>query len=377
MNTPLLSSQRETLRPLTSLRFFAALLVVLYHCQPTAAIGAAYALGHAGVGFFFVLSGFILTYSYHGSFDGPLAWDRVRAFYVARMARIYPLHIVAMILAVAVLGRFGATFWNSSNSPTRWLAAISQSILIQSWIPNEKVYFGINSPAWSISVEAFFYVMFPFLLAWLSRSFEGKSPRAILLATALLWSVSVTIALVPHRITVWAAYVVPPIRLLDFLVGMMVAIAFLRKREFTTRISGVTILEAAAITAAACAILASPGVPEVLRYALFLMPFWAFLIWIFVWQQGAISRVLSQPLFVRLGEASFALYLVHWPVIQIVTHTVGWEHAIPSIVLMFVMSLGLSVALFHLVEQPLRIRIRMAFSRPKVSQSVAAAEALG
>lgn len=175
---------REQLKPLTSLRFGAALLVFVYHCEPTAAFAGAYALGHAGVGFFFLLSGFILTYTYYGHFSGPISWENVREFYVARLARIYPLHLVSMGLAIAVLARFGGTFWDRSDYVTRASAFVAQSSLMQSWLPNENIYFGLNSPAWSISVEAFFYALFPFLVSSLLRSFGRSSPRLIFVAAA-------------------------------------------------------------------------------------------------------------------------------------------------------------------------------------------------
>jgi peptidoglycan/LPS O-acetylase OafA/YrhL len=272
---------QEHLKPLTSLRFMATLLVFVYHCEPTAAIGTAYALGHAGVGFFFLLSGFMLTYTYHSHFSGGLSRDNVRAFYVARIARIYPLHLVGMGLAIAVLWRFGGTFWDRSDGVTRELALAAQSSLIQSWFPNEKVYFGLNAPAWTISVEAFCYGLFPFLMGSLSRSFAKRSPRAILVAGFLPWLMLVAVVLVPHRIVVWTAYVAPPIRLVDFLVGMTAAIAFVRKREIGAWLPHATVFEVAAIATVVGAILVSPSVPEVLRYALFLMPLWTFVIWVF------------------------------------------------------------------------------------------------
>lgn len=60
---------REDLKPLTSLRFVAALMVFGYHAAPFLPAFFATNTGYAGVGFFFVLSGFILTYTYHADFS--------------------------------------------------------------------------------------------------------------------------------------------------------------------------------------------------------------------------------------------------------------------------------------------------------------------
>ena len=72
-------SAARALLPLTSLRFAAALLVFSWHCVPTRRFSAVFSLGYIGVAFFFLLSGFILTYRYHASFRDGLRFDAVRA----------------------------------------------------------------------------------------------------------------------------------------------------------------------------------------------------------------------------------------------------------------------------------------------------------
>ena len=326
---------RAELDALTALRFFAALLVFVYHCAPTAAFATQYALGHSGVGFFFLLSGFILMYTYHREFSGAVAWRAVRAFYVARFARIYPVHVVATAFAALVLWRFGGNVWDASSIATREGAAAAQLLLLQSWIPNELVYLGINAPAWSISTEMFFYAAFPFVARSLLRSFGVSRPGVIWVAAAMPWAIEVAVALVPHPVAVWTSYVLPPVRLA-----------------------------------------VSPHAPTALRYSLFLMPFWALLIAVFVHQSGAISRMLQRPLFVALGRASFAFYLIHWPVIAVVGGTLGWAHPVLAMLVAFAVSIAFSVALFHLVEQPMRARIRAALA-PRASVPHYAALAAG
>jgi peptidoglycan/LPS O-acetylase OafA/YrhL len=348
---------RAELDALTALRFFAALLVFIYHCVPTAPFATNYALGHSGVGFFFLLSGFILTYTYHREFTGALAWRALRAFYVARFARIYPVHLVATGFAALVLWQLGGNVWNVSSVATREVAAASQLLLVQSWIPDELVYLGINAPAWSISTEMFFYAAFPFVVRSLLRSFGASTPRVIWIAAAMPWAIEVAVALVPHPVAVWTAYVLPPVRLADFVVGMLLGIAFLRSVPAAGG-ARATCLEAVALAGAAVAIAVSPHAPNALRYSLFLMPFWAVLIAVFVHQAGAISRLLQRPVFVALGRASFAFYLIHWPVIAVVGGTLGWSHPVLAMLVAFGASIGLSFALFHLVEQPMRARIR-------------------
>jgi len=364
---------RSERHAVTSLRFFAALLVFVYHCAPTEPFGARYALGHSGVGFFFLLSGFILTYTYHRRFAATTAWPALRDFYVARIARIYPVHVVATIFAVVVLWRFGGTTWDASSVATRQIAAAAQLLLVQSWSPDEKVYLGINAPAWSISTEMFFYAAFPFIVRSLLRSFGASTPRVIWIAAAMPWAIEAGAALVPHHTAVWTAYVLPPVRLADFIVGMLVGIAFLRSKPGQASVGRATAFEASALGAVVVAIAVSPHVPEALRYSLYLMPFWAALIAVFVHQDGAISRVLQWPAFVALGRASFAFYLVHWPVIAIVGGTLGWKHPVLATAVAFTLSVSLSFLLYHLVEQPMRSHLRAAFAREPRSLAPAGA----
>ena len=95
------ASRPASIAPLTSLRFFAALLVFVHHTPLTARWSEVFSLGFAGVGFFFVLSGFILTIQYHEDFFRGFTWARLHSFYVARVARVYPLHVVTMLIVLA------------------------------------------------------------------------------------------------------------------------------------------------------------------------------------------------------------------------------------------------------------------------------------
>ncbi|HEX3466443.1 MAG TPA: acyltransferase [Candidatus Elarobacter sp.] len=377
------ANARRELDALTALRFFAALLVFVYHCTPTANFGSRYALGHSGVGFFFLLSGFILTYTYHRRFDGATAWGALREFYAARIARIYPVHLVAMVFAALVLWRFGGTTWDMSGAATRQLALVAQALLVQSWIPDEKIYLGINAPAWSISTEMFFYAVFPFVLRSLLRSFGRSAPLTIWIAAAMPWAIELAVALIPHRTAVWTAYVLPPIRLVDFIAGMLLGIAFLRStaapaapaaarrsRVLSALATRSTALELFALGAIAFAIAISPHVTEALRYSLFLMPFWALLIAVFVHEAGALSRLLRWRPFVALGRASFAFYLIHWPIVAVVGGTLGWSRPVLGFAVALGLSLALSFALFHAVEEPMRKRLRTVLATPRRSSAL-------
>src|SRR6202011_1251965 len=105
----------------------------------------------------------------------------------------------------------------------------AQLLLLQSWIPQKGIFFGINGPAWSLAVEAFFYALFPFVAYALFRAFRGASPSRVLAAAALLW-LGLTIVEAPLQAVHddWRFYVFPPVRLPDFVVGVLLGIAFVR-----------------------------------------------------------------------------------------------------------------------------------------------------
>lgn len=101
--------------------------------------------GFIWAGFFFVLSGLILSYSHNpnAKFSGRYAWE----FPVKRITRIYPTHILMLIVWVFFF--VGGFQYVDLKEPS------INALLLQSWIPNPKSYWGFNPVSWSISCEMF------------------------------------------------------------------------------------------------------------------------------------------------------------------------------------------------------------------------------
>ena len=114
-----------------------------------------------------------------------------------------------------------------------------------------------------------------------------------------------------------------------------------------------------AIAAIGLSIFASPLFPRALRFSAVLLPAWSFAIYVFGSRRGGISRLLAHPVLVRLGEVSFAFYLIHLSVIVLMTHAMGTDHPL-FMAASFGNALALSFALFYGIERPLRERIRRA-----------------
>ncbi len=239
-----LSDARPRLPALTSLRFFAAFHVVIFHFQAMQIfIGPAWfqklsSIGYVGVSFFFVLSAFILVYTYAGR---PMI---LKNFWRARFARIYPAYafsllVTALFFFYAVL-TMNIPFFVWAKAHLKLASALVLSLL-QAWVPPAALTW--NAVAWSLSVEAFFYVLFPFLLLVLVR----RSQPQLLLIAAVSWLTSLVfsgsyVVLNPDRLSIVNADVLgafwlnalkfnPLARLPEFLLGMACGFLFLRSRR--------------------------------------------------------------------------------------------------------------------------------------------------
>ncbi len=166
----------ETFTALNGLRFLAALAVVIFHYAPrVAAYGRVPEVlknlideGPAAVGFFFILSGFVLA---HRHLYGEARIRNRAAFYWARFARLYPAYLLAFLLFLPI----AADRYVLHPSPaisgrhTFLLSGILSCLMLQSWTPLAQAW---NGPSWSLSVEVFLYFMFPLIgvrLVTLSR----------------------------------------------------------------------------------------------------------------------------------------------------------------------------------------------------------------
>lgn len=145
---------------LTSLRFIFAMMVFGAHCYVIDDFFNAHFFkeGFAGVSFFFVLSGFIISYNYQYKLQEHKI-DK-KTFWAARTARIYPLHWLTLFIAAILGGNYVI-----ASGGFDWAAHFLTSLtLTNAYIPKEDFYFSFNSPSWSLCCEQLFYFCFPFLI---------------------------------------------------------------------------------------------------------------------------------------------------------------------------------------------------------------------
>ncbi len=294
------------LHPLTSLRFFAAGAIVTMHMISTLGGLPSDPRYGLGVGFFFVLSGFILTYVYR-DFTG----HSVRSFYVARFARLWPVHLFTFLIAALVIQP------HALLSPLYAMTAPINLLMLHAWLPITGLVFSWNAPSWSISAELWFYILFPFLAATsrLGMWFAGLT----LIAAIIVVSVP-TVTSRPFEF--WHVHAIlqhPAVRVVEFAVGVAAGRLFNAGR----RIKGnATLLEVAAIAAVALYAVTSTAVQGAIAGAghekiglwysqsggLFVF---AFAIFVFAQNGGLISQALSVRALVLLGEISFSTYMLH------------------------------------------------------------------
>lgn len=177
--------RRAEIRQLTGVRFLAAIWVVLYHFQfmifglvpELHPIAFLFDAGYLAVDLFFVLSGYIIAYQYLSAFpSGRGAPGQYRRFLIKRLARIYPVHLVTLLLAIAVIatGVLIGVAIPYPDSFTVW-GAIQDLLLVRGWEPFPHQ--GWNFPAWSLSAEWFAYLLFPAvaLLVAVARRVRGRA----------------------------------------------------------------------------------------------------------------------------------------------------------------------------------------------------------
>ena len=317
--------------------------------------------GFTGVSFFFILSGFVLTWS-HG------AADRAGKFYWNRFARVWPLHALTTFLAVLVPPLASAT--------TIWPALPFVLTLTQSWFPGGGFVTAFNGVSWSLSCEAFFYLLFPLLIKGL-RNHRRPGFVAGALFTAMAGvGIAVSVS-VPGPVAGYLLGWLPLYRLGEFALG--ICLALLIKNGWRPRFTlghavGLTGFLYASLLAASLITSGTPGSVPVTHADLTMMP--GFLAMIAAAAASDLKHKassLSSNIIVRLGQWSFALYLVHELVIRLVRPLVDGSPAGTVFIasaLVIAASVLLSGALHELVERPAERRLRAwgAIRRARIGQ---------
>lgn len=349
---------------LTGLRFIAALLVFFSHVRWTEISPHAariFEAGYVGVSFFFVLSGFVLSVSYRDKIlNGQLGF---RKYALLRLARLMPLHLATAAPFAALLIMKGKI---------NLLAAALNLMLLQSWVPNSAYYFSLNAPSWSLSNEIFFYLCFFFLVALA----PGALLRLLLAMLAVVMGLAILLeATMPGQIVFgtnslqhWLFYIFPAFRLIEFLIGMLLHDLWRRGYRLP---SGAVVPSYFLLLAT---MYVARDVPEGLRMSLLFLPSIALFLFSHLTDGGKVAGFLATTPMVLLGNASFAFYLIHQPILMVAEPRLAAIGLPPLLVPLLLMGLvaAASVAVYLLFERRaeafLKSLINARFAAPPLPQ---------
>ncbi|MEU3455881.1 acyltransferase [Micromonospora sp. NPDC006766] len=314
---------------MTGLRAVAAFLVFSYHCTVLSVFAdtgvqsghalVAYHAGHMGVSFFFVLSGFLLTWSARPG-------DRLRRFLRRRAFRILPNHFVAYVIALVLLLAAGETIRAGS--------AVTTLFLVHAWIPDAQLIgTSINGVTWSLSVEIVFYLLFPLLLPLVNKIRENRLWYALAGVGVMALLVPVAaLTFLPGQPPgpfspdmswpqMWLTHFFPLARGMEFLTGMVMARIVLSGRWINIGIAPAAVL-------AGLDYLLSLQLPTIWGFAaIYPVPI-SFVIAAAATADARGRQIWlnSRPM-VLLGDISNAFFLLHLFVILNVHAAVGGEWA--------------------------------------------------
>ena len=308
----------EIFTALNGLRFLAALAVVFFHFAPKVDDygSAPYILrklineGPAAVGFFFVLSGFVLASRY---LQNDQRVETSRKFYWARFTRLYPAYLVGFLLFAPIAVQ-KYLLHPASGAPvpqTFALSGLLYCLMLQAWTPLAQAW---NGPSWSLSVEVFMYAVFPLIGLRLVR----LSLRNLLLVLVAAWLVPASIAsayaLRLISAPTWRAFVInnPLLWLPLFIMG----ICAIKILPYWRKVSAgrANLLSILCLLATFVVALAWPGSWSEVLIVGGAAPLLVALVISFTRESGWTARLLGNATFNTLGQASYIVYIIQSPV---------------------------------------------------------------
>jgi len=341
---------------LTFFRFLAATIVIIFHFGKSTDIAKSLnpfiLSGSQMVTFFFVLSGFVLMISHYHK-----PTETLQKFYLSRVARIVPLYMIALFIMVYF--EFGR-----ENSNT--MAMILSISFLQSWFPPYALSY--NIPGWSLSVEAFFYLTFPFIIFVIKHS---KIQIATLTIFSMLFYIF-TQAILSHYMShklydSWPSifhdtvHYSPLFHYCSFILGVTGGYIYVQKKVYFNKKGFSSFLPMFFTLYLTYYFLQHPdflttllGIPLAYKSSFYSFLF-ILLILSIAYSNNIITKILSFRLFVILGEISYAMYILQQPIyvtynkyisdyLQLNTNNDFYTY--------FVLLLLISILAFYLIEKP-------------------------
>lgn len=340
------------IKQLAFTRFIAAIAVVFFHygtalSQPIQDLFLVFIKkGYVFVNYFFVLSGFVMIIAYS-------KMERINfvSFLQNRLARIYPIYLLSLLFIILIYfenkANFQDIFWNV--------------LMVQTWIPAKALT--LNFPSWSLSVELFFYVVFPCLFNTIYKKF---SLQFSLVFAFSIWVISqiIYVFLWKSTTTSWFVYsfedynYLPLLHLNSFIIGNVTGLIYLNWKSAPNNIN--VKLIGLIFFIYIC-----------LQYELpihngLLSAFFAYGIYLFSKSTSFVTQFFSKNIFFLLGEISFGVYILQYPIFTIATSfrvakyfNLDLQKDVDLIFLIkVIILLAVAVLSYYFIENPLRKLIR-------------------
>ncbi|ANP45581.1 acyltransferase family protein [Candidatus Viadribacter manganicus] len=355
----------QDLKPLTSLRFIAAFWVLLYHFRDHLGLAMGQfglvADGYLGVDLFFTLSGFILAHVYLTSLEGGRFG--YGGFLKNRIARVYPMHLAALGAMLVLFAGAAVLGVGESNRDAFRLSDLPAHLLmIHAWGTTPSV--GWNFPSWSISAEWLAYLLFPLVAGVVvkAKRWSGACALgALALCVASFWALSNL-----HQVLTWVGR--------DF-------------SQMTAQIGALRILPSFLLGVALYAFGREHAAPKSWAWPIVAVSAgWVVAVTTLGWWEGltwfglagllyglaetsrhGVDAPMSGRVFVFLGAASYALYMIHLPIDIVwfhalekfgVTETSDLALRVGAMVGVFVVCIAASIVAYLMIEEPARKWIR-------------------
>jgi peptidoglycan/LPS O-acetylase OafA/YrhL len=355
---PAAPARKPQLPALTGVRTLLAVNIMFFHFTPPHMTYLYPLIDHSYVfvGFFILLSGFILSYNYA---DRPGVLNK-RHFWRARFARLYPIYLLSLVLFVTMLGGE----WHARSHGQFFTGVVLTPLLLQGWSPQLATFW--NTVAWTLSAEAALYFAFP----WLIRLPWPKTPGRLIALLLAIWAVG----LIPHSLYLllnpdhlsgpanryssgtWirALKYTPMAYVCTFLAGITlgkIQASLTLKAHHRTWIAAASVAAIAVFFATVV-----DRVPYILMHGGFLVPLFSALV-IGLSGQNIFASVFAWKPIELLGQASYALFLLHFNFINLLR-----EHHVPERLhlaaydpwISYAATLVLAIAAMHFVEKPAR-----------------------
>ncbi len=336
---------------LDGLRAIAVIAVVLYHGGATSSLSGVAPGGFIGVSVFFTLSGFLVTGLLLRQLDspGPL---RLAGFWTRRLKRLAPASLVVVFVTVAI----ARWFWDGMEPSDALAGTFGYTNWHVIWSGPDallRTIVGPLGPFWSLAVEEQFYLLVAAVVVGASRT--ARPVRNLAIFVAVGWLLSTGVQLFAD----WPQYRMEfgtDARAAELLSGSALAILLHQHptllARFGSRLQPIGIVAITIVVALAATTDYDP--PWLLRGGYAALSIVNAALVVSLLTPGPLTRALSWKPAVRIGRLSYSWYLVHWPVILVLTPERSGLDTWALLGAKVVVSLLVAMALHHAIEQPLR-----------------------